>query len=178
MFFSVWWWSKGKLEERCRGIFLTWRAVAAPPLVRIRVNPSSAASRADACVVIVKMIKMEMITILITVVVMISDHDDHDQLVSISSWLALISRVRSIALCKVRSRPGCFALAENHIYEDCLDHNGNGDEYKMARTVLAISHLAALIRLLRRAVSRSPFTVKQPNTRPWRFQVSSSIIYY
>ena len=51
-------------------------------------------------------------------------------------------------------------------------------KYKMTRTVLAISHLAALIRLLRRAVSRSPFTVKQPNTRPWRFQVSSSIIYY
>ena len=46
----------------------------------------------------------------------------------------------------------------------------------MTRTVLAISHLAALIRLLRRAVSRSPFTVKQPNTRPWSFQVSSSII--
>ena len=49
-------------------------------------------------------------------------------------------------------------------------------KYKMTRTVLAISHLAALIRLLRRAVSRSPFTVKQPNTRPWSFQVSSSII--
>ena len=49
-------------------------------------------------------------------------------------------------------------------------------KYKMTRTVLAISHLAALIRLLRRAVSRSPFTVKQPNTRPWWFQVSSSII--
>ena len=40
-------------------------------------------------------------------------------------------------------------------------------KYKMTRTVLAISHLAALIRLLRRAVSRSPFTVKQPKTRPW-----------
>ena len=65
--------------------FLTWRAVAAPPLVRIRVNPSSAARRADAWVVIVKMIKIEMITILITVVVMISDHDDHDHLVSILS---------------------------------------------------------------------------------------------
>ena len=49
-------------------------------------------------------------------------------------------------------------------------------KYKMTRTVLAISHLAALIRLLRRAVSRSPFTVKQPNTRPWWFKVSSSII--
>ena len=49
-------------------------------------------------------------------------------------------------------------------------------KYKMTRTVLAISHLAALIRLLRRAVSRSPLTVKQPNTRPWSFQVSSSII--
>ena len=49
-------------------------------------------------------------------------------------------------------------------------------KYKMTRTLLAISHLAALIRLLRRAVSRSPFTVKQPNTRPWSFQVSSSII--
>ena len=48
-------------------------------------------------------------------------------------------------------------------------------KYKMTRTVLAISHLAALIRLLRRAVSRSPFTVKQPNTRPWSFQESSSI---
>ena len=59
--------------------------MAAPPLVRIRVNPSSAARRADAWVVIVKMIKIEMITILITVVVMISDHDDHDHLVSILS---------------------------------------------------------------------------------------------
>ena len=47
-------------------------------------------------------------------------------------------------------------------------------KYKMKRTILAISHLAALIRLLRRAVSRSPFTVKQPNTRPWWFKVSSS----
>ena len=46
----------------------------------------------------------------------------------------------------------------------------------MTRTVLAISHLAALIRLLRRAVSRSPLTVKQPKTRPWSFEVSSSII--
>ena len=49
-------------------------------------------------------------------------------------------------------------------------------KYKMKRTILAISHLAALIRLLRRAVSRSPLTVKQPKTRPWSFEVSSSII--
>ena len=48
-------------------------------------------------------------------------------------------------------------------------------KYKMTRTVLEVSHLAALIRLLRRAVSRSPLTVKQPKTRPWSFQVSSSI---
>ena len=28
----------------------------------------------------------------------------------------------------MRSRPGCFALRQNHIYEDRLDHDGDGDD--------------------------------------------------